>query len=366
MDTMEIKRRVHQVRLRLAERKTDGLIVIGAENVQYLTGFRGHDSWVLVLPKSVVLVTDSRYTEQAQGECVGCEIVQRKGALSKEVHTILAPKKSIRRLGIEDSCSVALLKTIRKDLALPVAPLGNVVENVRMVKVEDELRLIHTAGTIAFDAMTWALKRLKVGMTERQLKALYEFRLAYHKAVPGFETIICFGPNGSRNHHQPGERKLRKNDTILCDFGANYDGYISDITRTFACGTITPRFRNAYAAVARAQKAAIQAARAGARVADVDAASREQIRVAGLPIYGHGTGHGLGLQVHESPYLSAVDKKTKLMAGHVITIEPGIYLPGNFGIRLEDDVLVTATGAKVITRDKRYNVSAEVVPLLNL
>jgi Xaa-Pro aminopeptidase len=343
---------------------TDALIVIGTENVRYLTGFRGHDSWALVLPGSTVLVTDSRYTEQAQGECIGCNIVQRKGSLSTEVQKILEKKRSVQRVGVEDACSVGLLKTLRKDLSVPVTPLKNIVENVRIVKTQQEIGLIRQAAKIAFTAMTEALRQIKIGMTERQLAALYEYRLSAYRAKPGFETIVCFGPNGSRNHHQPGERKLRTVDTILCDFGANYEGYISDITRTFAFGKITPRFRRVYETVARAQRAAIQSIRTDVRFVDVDTAAREQIRQAGLPIYGHGTGHGLGLQVHESPYLSATDKKGTLKAGQVITIEPGIYLPGEFGVRLEDDVLVTPSGGRVLTRNERYDISPEMVPLL--
>lgn len=364
MNTMEISRRIRQVRGSLRQSKADGMIVTEVENVRYLTGFRGHDSWALVLPKSVILVTDSRYTEQARSECVGCKIVQRKGALSKEVEGLLAKTKGVKLLGVEETCSVGLLKTLRKDLSAAVKPVKGVVEAVRLVKTEEEVRLIRIAGKIAFDSMTWALGKLKVGMTERQLSALYEYRLSEHKAKPGFETIVCFGPNGSRNHHQPGERKLRKNDMILCDFGANYEGYISDITRSFAYGQATPKFRQVYRAVALAQRAAIEAVKAGAKVCDVDAAAREPIRRAGLPVYGHGTGHGLGLQVHESPYLSGVDKKGTLKAGQVITIEPGIYLPGQFGIRLEDDVLVTETGGKVITQDKRYDIDPDRVPVL--
>jgi Xaa-Pro aminopeptidase len=224
MDTKEIARRVTQVRKQLRQAQMEAMIVMGVENVRYMTGFRGHDSWVLVLPRSVVLVTDSRYTEQAQTECVGCKIVQRKGGLGKEVDRILSETKGVKQVAVEDTCSVGLLKTLKKDLHLPVKPVKGFVENVRIVKTEGELKLIRKAGKIAFDAMTWALAQLKVGMTERQLTALYEFKLADYNAKIGFETIICFGPNGSRNHHQPGQRKLRKNDTILCDFGANYEG----------------------------------------------------------------------------------------------------------------------------------------------
>jgi Xaa-Pro aminopeptidase len=364
MDTKEIARRVTQVRKQIRQAQMDALIVIGVENVRYLTGFRGHDSWALVLPRSVVLVTDSRYTAQAQGDGGGCKIVQRKGGLGKEVDRILSEVKGLSQIAVEDSCSVGLLKSLKKDLHLSVKPVKGVVENVRIVKTADEVKMIRRAGKIAFDAMTWALEQLKVGMTERQLTALYEFKLADYKAKIGFETIVCFGPNGSRNHHQPGERKLRKNDTILCDFGANYEGYISDITRSFAFGKATEKFRNVYKTVALSQKAAIDAIRDGVKRIDADQAARKQIEAAGFPVYGHGTGHGLGLQVHESPYMSPNDKKGTFKSGYVMTVEPGIYLPGQFGIRLEDDVLVTATGAEILTADKRYDVDPDNVPVL--
>lgn len=364
MDTKEFARRNTQVRKQLRQAGADALIVIGVENVRCLTGFRGHDSWVLVLPRSVVLVTDSRYTEQARTECVGCKIVQRKGGLAKEVDRILSSTKGLAQIAVEDSCSVGLLKTLRKDLHLPVKPVRGFVENVRIVKTEGEIKMIRKAGRIAFDAMTWALGQLKAGMTERQLTALYEFKLADYRAKIGFETIVCFGPNGSRNHHQPGERKLRKNDMILCDFGANYEGYISDITRSFAFGKATDKFRNVYRAVALAQKAAIETIRDGVKLIDADQAARKQIEAAGFPVYGHGTGHGLGLQVHESPYMSPNDKKGTFKSGYVMTVEPGIYLPGEFGIRLEDDVLVSAAGAEILTTDKRYNIDPDNVPVI--
>lgn len=363
MDAATMKRRVQAVRRRLSDEKLNGLIATGVENVRYLTGFRGHDSWALVLPKGVILVTDSRYTEQALGECVGCKVVERKGPLAKKVNEILASQKGIAALGVEDGASVATAAGIRKALSVKVKPVSNVVENVRMIKNEAEVRLIKKAGKIAFDAMEWALAQLKPGITERELAALYVYRLSAYGATPGFETIACFGPNGSRNHHQPGSRKLRKNDMILLDFGANYEGYISDTTRSFAFGKPSDFYCRVYQAVACAQKAAIAVIRPGVKVCEVDAAARKVIQDAGLPVYGHGTGHGLGLQVHEIPYLAALDKKTTLQLGQVITVEPGIYLPGQFGVRLEDDVFVTPKGGQVITRDKRFDVSCDCVPV---
>ncbi len=364
MNSVEIRRRVKEVRRHCRDAGVDGLIVMGVENVRYVTGFTGHDSWALVLPRSVVLLTDSRYTEQAQGECVGCRIVQRKGGLSKEADAILAKTKGVSVVGVEDSCSVALLKGIRKALSVKVKPVSSVVEKVRVIKTADEVKLIRRAGRIAFDAMEWALEQLKPGMTELELAALYEYRLSAYEAKVGFETIVCFGANGSRNHHQPSKKKLKKNDTILLDFGANYAGYTSDTTRCFAFGKVTPYFRKVYETVAKSQKAAIEMIRAGVKLCDVDAAARAVIEQSEFPVYGHGTGHGLGMEVHEAPSVSGLDKKGQLQVGQVVTIEPGIYLPSKLGVRLEDDVLVTETGCEIVSRDKRFDIKTDIVPLL--
>ncbi len=360
----EYSRRAKAVRARCKERGVGGLIVTGVENVRYLTGFSGHDSWVLVLPRSVVLITDSRYTEQAQGECVNCRIVERKGGLAKEAGKVVAKLKGIAALGIEDSCSVAMLKSVRKVLSAKIKPVSGIVEAVRAVKTDGEIKLIRKAAQIAFDAMDGALKQLKVGMTERQLAALYEYKLSDFGAKIGFETIAAFGPNGSRNHHQPGSRKLKKVDTILLDFGANYQGYTSDITRCFAVGKVTPLFKKVYETVAKSQQNAIKTIKVGVKGCEVDAAARAVIAGADFPRFGHGTGHGFGLEVHESPRLSGEDKKTVLKAGHVVTVEPGIYLPGKLGVRLEDDILVTEQGAKILSRDKRFDIRPDGVPLL--
>lgn len=362
----EYTRRVRAVRKQLEDLKVDGLVVMGVENVRYLTGFTGHDSWVLVLRRSIVLITDSRYTEQAQSECLGCRIVQRGGGLAKEAEKIVSRLKEITTLGVEDSCSVALLKGIRKAISAKIKPVSGVVEAVRIIKTDDEAKLIRKASRIAFDAMDWALKQLEVGMTERQLAALYEYKLSDYGAKIGFETIVAFGPNGSRNHHQPGSRKLKKNDTILLDFGANYQGYTSDMTRCFAVGKITPFFRKVYETVAKSQQHAIAQVKAGVTACAVDAAARAVIAETDLPAFGHGTGHGLGLEVHEAPGVSGGNKKTVLEAGHVVTIEPGIYVPGKLGVRLEDDVLVTEQGAKILSRDKRFDISPDATPLLKV
>jgi Xaa-Pro aminopeptidase len=180
------------------------------------------------------------------------------------------------------------------------------------------------------------------------LAGLLDLEMRRQGAKVGFETIVAFGPNGSRPHHQPSERELAPRDSILIDFGARYQGYCCDITRTFPLGQPKAAFRRAYEVVAQAQAAAIGSARAGATLVDVDGAARKVIRDSGLPVYGHGTGHGFGLEIHEVPFLKP-DAKGELKAGQVITIEPGVYLPGQLGVRIEDDILITATGCQILT-----------------
>jgi Xaa-Pro aminopeptidase len=189
---------------------------------------------------------------------------------------------------------------------------------------------------------------MKTGVTESELAGRLDFEIRKLGATNSFDTIVAFGPNASRPHHQPSERKLKKRDTVLIDVGARYKGYCSDITRSLAVGKPSRLFERAYDAVQQAQTAAIKMIKAGAKIQQIDAAAREAISKYDLPVYGHGTGHGFGLEIHESPFLKA-DGKGKLKAGEVITIEPGVYIPGKLGVRIEDDVLVTNTGYKILT-----------------
>lgn len=367
MDQKQITARYRCLRKWLREKKLDGLIITKVENVRYLTNFSGHDSWILLTGRACVLLTDSRYTEQARGECSGCRIFERKEAITKALAAQLGRMGKIRRIGIEQSVSVATLKKVKKDLRslkISVIPVGNRVENIRSVKQPQEIVLISRAARIAWDSLHASLKSLRPGITEQQLTAQLEYEMRMRGAKVGFDTIIAFGPNGSRNHHQPSARKLRKNDTILIDFGAAVGGYTCDITRSFAFGRTGKDYQRAWEAVYAAQQAAIKQIRAGVRTAEVDAAARRIIEQSGFPVYGHGTGHGLGLEVHENPFLSALDRKGRLTAGQVITIEPGIYLPGKFGIRIEDDILVTEKGCRVLTRDKQYGFSEDRLRIL--
>jgi Xaa-Pro aminopeptidase len=353
MDERGMRRRLAAVAREIKKLGLDGGLFTSAANVTYLTGFLGEDSWALVIGRKVWLLTDSRYTEQAEDECVGCRIVERgKSTLEEAAGKILARHKSVEVFGVENTTSLAQYDLIRKKVKTRSRKMKEIVRDIRSVKEPGEIANIRKANNIGDKAIEQALKHLKAGMTEAELAGMLELEMRRFGGAAAFETIVCYGPNGSRNHHLPGTRKLRKSDTILVDFGVRYRGYCSDKTRCYAVGKVSSKFRKAYDTVARTQAAAIGAISAGARIKDVDAAARKVVKESGFPMFGHGLGHGIGLEVHEQPFLNA-KAKGKLSANQVVTVEPGIYIPGKFGIRIEDDVLVTEKGCKIIDRGKK-------------
>jgi Xaa-Pro aminopeptidase len=348
MKTEQIQQRVKNVREQLRKRHIDCLILTRPANVTYLTGFSDEDSWALATKNAVYLLTDSRYTEQARKECVGVTIAERKELIAPAAGKLLRKLKSAATVAVESSISVAAYRALKKSAGMPLKIAGDIVEDLRSVKDDGEIANVRTAAAIAATAFRKAVRHLRVGMTESELAGILELEMRRRGAKVGFETIVAFGPNASRPHHQPGARTLGETDTILIDFGARYAGYCCDITRSFPFGQPTAAWRRAYAAVERAQTAAIKVARAGAELEKVDAAARAAIRESGLPVYGHGTGHGFGLEIHEVPFLKE-KAEGKLQAGQVITIEPGVYLPGRLGVRIEDDILISDSGCEILT-----------------
>ncbi len=344
-----IGKRIKSIRRKLNKKKIDCIIITKPANVTYTTGFMGEDSWAVITRRVVYLVTDSRYTEQAQKECVGCGIIQRKDSLAEATANLLKKLKSAQTVVVEKSTSVAAFGELKKYVKLRLKTTAGFVEAQRECKDEKEINTIKSAASITARALKQIRRYVKAGVTESELAGRLDFEIRKLGARNSFETIVAFGPNASRPHHQPGNRRLRKRDTVLIDFGARYKGYCSDITRSFAVGEPTRLFKRAYYAVEQAQAAAIKLIKAGAKIQEVDAAARDLISEHDLPVYEHGTGHGFGLEIHESPFLKA-DAKGRLKAGEVITIEPGVYLPGKLGVRIEDDVLVTESGCKILTR----------------
>lgn len=362
-----IKERTAAVCRSLDKKKIDCLIVTKPANVSYATGFMGDDSWAVITRQGrTYLVTDSRYTEQAQTECPHCRIIRRKqtiaeatGKLIKKLKPVLSEacterrrsvEGSVRIVGVESSTTLADFAAIRKNVAARLKTVADVIESLRSQKDAGEIAAITEAASIAAKALEQTLSRIKPGISESELAGVLDLEVRKLGARIGFDTIVAFGPNASRPHHQPTTRKLRPADTILIDFGAKYRGYCCDITRCFAFGRATALYKRAYGAVELAQAAAIEKIKAGVEMVKVDAAARDVICDSGLPVYGHGTGHGFGLEIHELPFVKP-ESKGRLKAGEVLTIEPGIYMPGKLGVRIEDDILVSQTGCEILTRN---------------
>ena len=363
MDEKTIKIRLKSIKAAMRQTKIDALVVTVPQNVTYLTGFSGHDSWVVVIGPKITFLTDSRYTEQAQKQCFGCRIIERKEEMAKAVGKLTARTKSVKIVGVEERALLGDFGRLKNQIKAKVKSVAGIVETVRRTKDPSEVRAIRTAAKVAWKALDRALKKLRAGMSESEFAGLLEYEMRKLNSQPSFETIAAFGANGSLPHYQPGKRKLRKNDTILIDFGAKYKSYCSDITRCFAVGEIKGFYEKVYYAVTEAQRAAIKTVRDGIKVSQVDSAAREVLAKYDLPVYGHGTGHGLGLEVHETPTVTK-DIKGVLITGDVVTIEPGVYIPGKLGIRIEDDILVTKAGCKILSDLKGFKCSPKNLPVL--
>ena len=350
MNAGVIKKRVRTIRYRLKKRRIKSLLLTNPANVTYTTGFLGDDSWVLFTGRAVYLLTDSRYTEQAKKQCPLCRIIERKGPMAEAVAELLRKLKLVRGTAVEKSVSLSAFESLKKAVKYRLRTVADIIESVRTIKDKSEIAAISMAAKIAAKTLKQTFAYIKPGMTESELAGRLDFQIRKACAENSFETIVAFGPNASRPHHKPTSRKLKKNDTVLIDFGVRFKGYCCDITRCFIVGRPNPFYRKVYDTVRQAQSAAIKIIKPGVAAKEIDAAARDVIRKSGLPVYGHGTGHGLGLlEIHGQPVISP-NSKAKLRPGMVFTVEPAVYIPGRLGVRLEDDVLVTKTGCKILTR----------------
>lgn len=335
----------------LAERKLDALLVSSLHNIRYLSGFTGSNAALLLYPDGrATLFTDPRYTVQA-GQQANCRVKIAKGPLTEAVLQEIARTRT-RQVGVEaDHLSYAQFQALQKGAPArtELAGQSQFIERQRMVKDGGEIARIRAAVQCNSVALEAALERFRAGMTEAALAAEIDHQSRKRGAeAPAFDTIVAAGARAALPHAHPGATKIGPG-ILLIDMGAFRDGYASDMTRTLHVGRATAKFRAAYKAVLEAQLAAIDAVRPGVTAASVDAAARKVLRRHGLEKqFIHSTGHGLGLEIHEPPRLGRRDK-TRLEAGMAITIEPGVYLEGWGGIRIEDTILVTYAGCEVLT-----------------
>ena len=350
MNIVVIKKRTRAIRQLLNKKKVNCLILTKPANVTYTTGFSGDDSWAIVTGRAVYLLTDSRYIEQAAELRGHCRIIQRSGPIAQAAAHLLQKLRSVETAAVEDSTSLGVFKALKRSVKTRLKTAANIVEQLRICKDSGEIAAIRAAANIAARALRQTRRYIKPGLTENELAGMLDFQIRKLRAVNSFDTIVAFGASASRPHHKCGSKKLKKNDTVLIDFGVRYKDYCCDLTRCIAVGRLNAFYKKVYDAVSLAQSVTIKMVKAGVKMQQVDAAARKVIAEHDLPVYGHGTGHGLGLEVHEEPTVS--DKaKGRLKAGQVITIEPGVYIPGRLGVRIEDDILVTKTGCEILSRN---------------
>ena len=343
----------------LKDKSLAALLVMDERNVTYLTGFTGDSSYLVVRQgaggRGDVLITDQRYTQQLAEECPGLELaVRAPGVKQADFTGEMLARLALPALGIEsDAMTVGMHEKLREKLkATQLASTENLVESLREIKDEGEIAAIREAAQIAERAFAVIRNSLRPGRSEKEVADELEHQIRLFGGTCGaFPSIVGVGPRAALPHGRPiSESRIGQADFVLIDWGARGPrGYHSDLTRVLVTGKLSPKLEEVYGVVLAAQRAAIGVIRPGAIMHDVDAAARAVIAQAGMgSLFGHSLGHGIGLSVHEQPRL-APDQKSPLAAGMVVTVEPGIYLPGWGGVRIEDDVLVTAGGCEVLT-----------------
>ena len=330
----------------------DAMLVTDLVNVRYLTGYTGSNGLALIGESVCAFVTDFRYVEQAAAE-VAPEFDRRRGErdLLEALEDPL-PGGPVR-LGFEEAhMSVRAYRRLREVLPERVELVGvvDVIERLRAVKEAAEVDSMRSAAALADDALRWLLERGLVGRTERELALDLEQRMRSQGAEdPSFPAIVAAGAHGALPHASPRDVEIPSGELVVIDWGARVDGYNSDCTRTVAAGAVGEQAASVYGVVLEAQLAGVGAVRPGAGGREVDAAARDVIEAAGYGSeFGHGLGHGVGLEVHENPRLSQRSDDV-LAAGNAVTVEPGIYLPERFGVRIEDLVIVGEDGCEILS-----------------
>ena len=344
------RERINRMRGILGDDHLDGILITSLENVHYLSGFTGSDAVLVITEAKGYFLTDSRYTTQAREEVSGFELIEYKKKI--EGLSDLMNDLGLRGIGFEPQHMTC---QIHRDLAEKLSgseliSIDEKVRNFRAVKDGHELGLIRRAIDIAFKSLRETEGRIKPGVQERDIALELEFSMRRNGAENvAFDTIVVSGERSALPHGKPSRKRIRKGDSVIIDFGARYRGYYSDETCTFFCGKRNRRQEEVYRIVKEAHDKAIASVRPGMKAMEVDAIARGWIKDAGYEAYfGHGTGHGVGLAVHENPVIGP-ESRDVVEEGMVFTVEPGIYIPGWGGVRIEDMVLVRGDGCEVLT-----------------
>jgi Xaa-Pro aminopeptidase len=351
--------RLKQVREAMAGAGADALVLTHLPNIFYLAGFSGSNAVLLVLGDAAHLFTDGRYTIQAREEAPEAHVHIVRTALTEACGELLRGRSSRKRLsvGFESAwLNVAEWTRLKKAAGQRIAwkPTTDLVETIREIKSAAELDVMRQAARLASEVIVEAPDYVRPGVSELQVAAEIDYRMRSKGASgPSFDIIVASGPRSALPHAQPTEKRLQKNELVVLDLGAILRHYCSDLTRTVFLGRAPARIRRWYKAIEQAQEAAHRALRAGVTAGSVDRAARRLLNQHGLGSYFvHSTGHGLGIEIHERPRLGR-GQKQEIRAGHIVTLEPGIYVEGVGGMRLEDEVAVHEGGTEVLTNAPR-------------
>jgi Xaa-Pro aminopeptidase len=346
---------IDRIKKEVGRNKLDAMLFTDLLNIRYLAGYSGSSGMLLVNPRGADFLTDFRYKEQSAREVKGARITIITTSLMQEISQLPSFKKA-RTVGIEEQ-NLSYAQFLQLQKLAPkkkFVPVSNLAENLRQVKSAAEIQKIAKAAHIADQAFASIVKFIKPGMTEKLIAAQLDHTLKMLGSTnPSFDSIVGSGPNGALPHAQPGDRQVRKGDFIVLDFGAIHRGYHSDMTRTVCLGKPSEKHLKIYDIVTRAQAAGLKAVRAGVKGREADAAARKIIDDAGYgKYYGHGLGHGVGLAVHEAPGVG-MKAENILPENSIVTVEPGIYLPGWGGVRIEDLVAVARGGCRILSRSPK-------------
>ena len=347
--------RIMRLRAAMEQQGLDAVLLKSVTAIRYFSGFTSVDATVVVTKDRSVLLTDFRYTIQAKaqaGDC--CEILEVTGAAHNGAIEQIVKDGGVKRIGFEEDYLSYAGYQAYAAFGAELVPFAKELHHLRIIKTPEEVECLQKAQAMADAAFVELLKTIHAGMTERRVAAELEYICAkLGSEGPSFETIVGSGPNGAMCHAVPGERKLTEGDLVVLDYGCIYNGYHSDMTRTFAVGRVDPFCEEIYGIVREAQQRALDALKPGITGKELDAVARDFIREKGYgDCFGHSLGHGFGLLIHEAPSASILGE-TPFEEGMTITVEPGIYLEDRFGVRIEDCCVVTKDGKRnLVTASK--------------
>lgn len=352
--------KIDRVRTYLQDHEIDALLVTSSYNLRYMTGFTGSSGVALITKDDACFITDFRYTEQASEQVKGYTVVEREQSMEAEVHKELQ-KRNIQSLAFEeDYVSFAKYQQYNHLFNIRLVPISGFIEKLRVTKDADEIKVIREAANIADETYHHIIEFIRPGMKEIDVANELEMHMRSLGATSSsFDIIVASGYRSALPHGVASNKVIEKGELVTMDFGALYNGYISDITRTVAIGDISDELREIYDVVLEAQKLGVEHIRPGMTGKEADALTRDYITEKGYGKYfGHSTGHGIGLEVHEEPGLSSASD-TVLAPGMVVTVEPGIYIPSVGGCRIEDDLIITETGNERLTTSTKELITIE-------